>query len=57
MRPNYKPNTTNRPRHIKQDDSFYFITVRTVDGQWFLQPDVYKEILLEKIHAKTSKFA
>lgn len=56
MRQNYKPIITNRPTHILQDDSFYFITVRTVDAQWFLQPESYKQILLDKIHEKASKF-
>lgn len=57
MRPNYKPKLTNRPKHLKQDDSYYFITCRTVDGNWFLRPESYKQILLDKIHQKTDKFA
>ncbi|MFA7253105.1 MAG: transposase [Patescibacteria group bacterium] len=56
MRPNYKPNFTNRPNHIQQDDSFYFLTVRTVNAQWFLQPDPYKQIVFDKIHEKIKKF-
>jgi len=56
MRPNYKPNFNNRPKHLLQDDGFYFLTVRTVDGQWFLQPNEYKQILLEKIEEKATKF-
>lgn len=56
MRPNYKPNLKNRPPHILQDDAIYFFTCRTVDGQWFLQPEAYKQILLDKIHEKTAKF-
>lgn len=46
----------NRPKHLLQDDSLYFITVRTITGQWFLQPDKYKRILLDVIKSKTSKF-
>ncbi|MCL5410552.1 MAG: transposase [Patescibacteria group bacterium] len=57
MRPDYKPNLKNRPIHIKQDNSFYFITVRTVRGQWFLQPEKYKKILFNTIKEKTSKFS
>jgi putative transposase len=56
MRPNYKPKFTNRPKHIQQDNSFYFFTVRTIDGQWFLKPDKYKKILLNIINEKTKKF-
>jgi len=56
MRKNYKPNFSNRPKHILQDDSIYFITVRTIGGMWFLQPNKYKQILLEKIKEKTDKF-
>ena len=57
MRSNYKPIFTNRPSHLQQDNSFYFITARTVDGQLFLQPDKYKQILLDKIHEKVDKFS
>ena len=57
MRPNYKPKLTNRPKHLKQNDSFYFFTVRTINAQWFLQPDKYKEILFTKIKEKTTKFS
>ena len=56
MRPNYKPNLHNRPKHILQDNSFYFITCRTIDGQWFLRPDAFKQILLSKIKEKIAKF-
>jgi len=56
MRPNYKPNPTNRPKHIKQGDKFYFFTARTIDGQWFLRPDKYKQILLDVIKEKSKKF-
>lgn len=56
MHPNHKPNFTNRPKHLKQNDSFYFFTVRTIEAQWFLRPDKYKEILLLKIKEKTAKF-
>jgi len=56
MKSNYKPNLTNRPNHLKIDDSFYFITARTVDGLLFLRPDKYKQIVLDKIHEKTKKF-
>jgi len=51
-----RPNFTNRPKHISQDNSIYFITARTIDGMWFLKPDRYKQILFEKIKEKTSKF-
>lgn len=57
MRPSkFKYKHTNRPKHIQQDNSFYFFTVRTIDGQWFLQPDNYKQILLDTIKDKTKKF-
>ena len=56
MRSNYKPKFTNRPKHFQQNDSFYFFTVRTLDGQWFLQPDLYKQILLDMIREKAAKF-
>lgn len=56
MRPNYKPKFTNRPKHFQQNDSFYFFTVRTLDGQWFLKPDWYKQILLDIIKKKSTKF-
>ena len=52
-----KPNFTNRPKHLKQDNSFYFFTAKTVGGQWFLRPDKYKELLWEIIKEKTKKFA
>jgi putative transposase len=56
MIPNSKPNIHNRPSHLKQNDSFYFITGRTIEGQWFLRSDSYKQILLQKIQEKTVKF-
>lgn len=57
MKPNYKPNLTNRPPHIYKDNGLYFITCRTVEGQWFLQPDKYKQILLDILSAKSKKFS
>lgn len=56
MKPIYKPDFSNRPQHIKQDNTFYFFTVRTIEGQWFLRPDKYKQILLDKIKEKSKKF-
>jgi len=56
MRPNYKPKFTNRPKHFQQNNSFYFFTVRTINGQWFLQPDAYKQILLKILQEKAKKF-
>lgn len=56
MRSDYRPNYTNRPKHLNQDDSCYFLTVRTVDAQWLLQPDQYKQILFEIIQSKVDKF-
>lgn len=56
MRANYKPKLTNRPKHIKQNNSFYFFTVRTIEGQWYLQPDKYKKLLLDILKEKTKKF-
>jgi putative transposase len=56
MQPNYKPNFKNRPPHIHTEPGYYFITVRTVEGQWFLKPDNYKQILLDTIKAKIAKF-
>lgn len=53
---NIKPKLHNRPKHLLQDDSYYFITVRTLDAQWFLQPDKYKRILLDKLKEKTNKY-
>lgn len=52
-----KPVFSNRPKHLLQDNSFYFITVKTIQGQWFLKPKKYKEILLETIKNKTQKFS
>jgi putative transposase len=56
MRNYPKPKFSNRPKHIFQDNSIYFITARTIDGQWFLRPDKYKTILLDTIKIKTKKF-
>lgn len=56
MKPKYKPNYKNRPPHIHTEPGYYFITVRTIDGQWFLKPDKYKQILFDTIKAKTAKF-
>lgn len=56
MRPNYKPNFTNRPKHLKQDNAFYFLTVKTLNGQWFLRPDKYKQIVFDCLKEKTKKF-
>ncbi len=56
MHKKFSSKPTNRPPHFQQDDSFYFFTVRTVAGQWLLQPDKYKKILLETIKSKTQKF-
>jgi len=53
----FKPNFKNRPPHYSPESGFYFITSRTVSGQWFLQPDKYKKILLNVIQEKTKKFA
>lgn len=50
------PNFTNRPKHIFEPNSFYFLTARALDGQWFLQLDKYKQIVLDKILEKTKKF-
>lgn len=47
---------SNRPIHLKQDDSYYFFTARTVEGLWFLRPDEYKKILLDIIVSKVKKF-
>lgn len=57
MRSNYKPNFQNRPPHKVRENGYYFITVRTIEGQWFLQPDQYKEILRDIIREKTKKFS
>src|SRR3989304_8506305 len=56
MRKNYKPSFTNRPKHIKQDNTFYFFSVRTIEGQWYLRPDRYKQLLLSIVKEKTQKF-
>ena len=56
MQPNHKPNFKNRPQHLKLDDNFYFFTCRTIDSQWFLRPDRYKQILFDIIKEKTIKF-
>lgn len=56
MRANYKPKFTNRPKHLKVDNSFYFFTIRAIEGQWFLKPDKYKQILLKVLKEKTKKF-
>jgi len=51
-----QPNFENRPKHLQQDNSFYFFTVRTINGQWFLQPNKYKLLLLDILEEKTKKF-
>ena len=56
MRLNYKPNFKNRPPHIIKENGYFFLTSRTVDGQWYLQPDKYKDILLRIIKEKSVKF-
>ena len=56
MRPDRKPNFKNRPPHITNQAGYYFITSRTIEGQWFLRPDKYKKILLDIIIEKTKKF-
>ena len=56
MRTDQKPNLENRPKHLLQDNSYYFFTVRTVERKWFLRPDEYKQILFDKIKEKTNKF-
>lgn len=56
MRTNYKPKFTNRPKHLKFDNSFYFFSIRTISGQWFLRPRKYKQILLKVLKEKTEKF-
>jgi len=56
MRFDRKPNLKNRPPHKIWEKGFYFVTVRTLDGQWFLKPDKYKQILLDTIKEKTKKF-
>ncbi len=54
--PKRKAKFTNRPPHIKLDQSYYFITAKTINGQWFLRPAKYKQILFDKIIEKTRKF-
>ena len=51
-----QPNFKNRPKHLKQNNSFYFFTVRTIEGQWYLRPDKYKKLLLNILKEKTKKF-
>ncbi len=53
---NIKPNFQNRPKHLKQDDSIYFITGRTIEGQWFLRPESYKQIFYDTLREKLDKF-
>lgn len=53
---NRNDNYTNRPKHIKLDNEYYFFTVRTVGAKWYLQPDKYKAILLKIIKEKSKKF-
>ena len=50
------PKLHNRPPHLLTDNSFYFITSRTLDAQWFLQPNQYKQIVLDTIYSKVDKF-
>lgn len=57
MKPNYKPNLNNRPPHLKIDSEYYFITCRTIDGQFFLQPSKYKSLLFDIIRQKSQKLA
>lgn len=56
MKPNYKPNLDNRPKHLFVDNSYYFITSRTIEGQWFLRPEEYKTILFDVIKSKIELF-
>ncbi len=55
MRSN-KLKINNRPKHIYEDNSIYFFSVRTLDKQWFLRPDEYKQLLLDKIKDKKKKY-
>jgi len=57
VKKNYKPNLENRPPHLKITAEYYFITCRTINGQWFLQPPKYKTLLFDTIHQKSQKFA
>ncbi len=52
----YIPDHSNRPPHKIDLNGYYFITARTVESQWFLQPEKYKQILLNTISSKTKKF-
>ncbi|OGD65524.1 hypothetical protein A2215_02625 [Candidatus Berkelbacteria bacterium RIFOXYA2_FULL_43_10] len=56
MRKDRTPNINNRPKHRIDNPGYYFITSRTIDGQWFLQPEKYKTILFEIIKEKSEKF-
>lgn len=56
MRTESKLLFTNRPKHLKFDNSFYFFSIRTISGQWFLRPRKYKQILLKVLKEKTEKF-
>lgn len=56
MQSNLEPKFTNRPKHLILNNSYYFFTVRTIEGQWFLQPEQYKQILLDIIHQKSQLF-
>jgi putative transposase len=57
MRKDRSPSFKNRPKHRVESPGYYFVTCRTVDGQWYLQPDKYKRILLEIIGEKSHKFS
>lgn len=56
MRKDRKPVFTNRPKHIFVDNSYYFITVRCTDRQWYMRENKFKQVLKEKLIEKTKKF-
>ena len=56
MRTDSKPNFHNRPPHFLKESGYYFITGRTVYGQWFLRPDTYKQVFLNILFEKSEKF-
>ena len=56
MKPRYKPDFHNRPRHISQDSSIYFFTIRTVNGNWYLQNEDQKKIVLNILKEKARLF-
>ncbi|MBN1778652.1 MAG: transposase [Candidatus Buchananbacteria bacterium] len=47
---------TNRPPHIFQDESIYFLTARTLNGNKYFDSDQKKEMILSVLKSALSEF-